>query len=139
MWSLSYKHIHVSIFLDKFCIAYLLLSQSFKPLKLLLFLKPSHSRYWEFLGIYVNFRAFKLPQTLNSQNFPRIPPFLNCGYLMYSWEFLGIPNSSKSSLNWSLPFPEILSNSKLFKSVLNSICIVGNFLRIPRNSACKGY
>ena len=54
---------------------------------------------------------------------------------LYSWEFLGIPRNSKSSQNWSLPFPEIPSNSKLFKSEL--ICIVGNFwefLGIPRNS-----
>ena len=52
---------------------------------------------------------------------------------LYSWEFLGIPRNSKSSQNWSLPFPEIPSNSKLFKSEL--ICIVGNFwefLGIPR-------
>ena len=41
--------------------------------------------------------------------------------------------NSKSSQNWSLSFPEIPSNSKLFKSEL--ICIVGNFwefLGIPR-------
>ena len=132
MWSLSYKHIHVSISLGKFCIVYLLLSLSFKPLKLVLFLKPSHSWYWEFLGIYVNFRVFKLSQILNSQNFPRIPSFLSVGSL-YSWEFLGIPKNSKSSLNWSLPFPKAPSNSKLFKSELT--WIVGNFwefLGIPR-------
>ena len=43
-----------AIFLGKFCIAYLLLSQSFKPLKVILFLKPSHlhnSHNWEFLRI----------------------------------------------------------------------------------------
>ena len=65
---------------------------------------------------------------------------------LYSWEFLGIPRNSKSSQNWSLPFPEILSNSKLFKSEL--ICKVGNFwefLGIPGNSQktgnsfCKGH
>ena len=58
---------------------------------------------------------------------------------MYSWEFLGIPRNSKSSQNWSLPFPEIPSNSKLFKSEL--ICMVGNFwefLGVPRNSQKTG-
>ena len=55
--------------LGKFCKAYLLLSQSFKFVKLLFVLKPSHSRYWEFLGIYLDFRAFKLPQI----QFPEIP------------------------------------------------------------------
>ena len=52
---------------------------------------------------------------------------------LYSWEFLGIPKNSKSSLNWSLTLPKAPSNSKLLKSEL--ICIVGifwEFLGIPR-------
>ena len=73
--------------------------------------------FWEFLEI-----SRKLGIKL--ENWKIVGNFL---------EFLGIPRNSKSSQNWRLLFPEIPSNSKLFKSEL--ICIVGNFwefLGIPR-------
>ena len=44
--------------------------------KLLLFLKPLQSSYWEFLGINLDLRVFKLPQ----MKFPEVPknsPILN--------------------------------------------------------------